>query len=228
MGPARYVLTEGVRTMMELRQWVRLMIAGGLVLVMVAGVAIGNNVGGFMRFTYRTEAADGLVETIAIEIIPTAEGGYRVITTTEQHAGSDEIRISVFGASHTWLGLHTGDDRETSFSVAALNALADEGLEPHRQYLLPDGGMFRTGARVSIAGVPGIEGVYTHTGAENVTITVVIPDDPDLRHLLPFPLLVRVEHEEDESPGTEEPEAIFFSGTIELVEFTRTQEEGAP
>ena len=217
------------------------LVAVGLTILLAATAASGNDEGRsksavapgeYLRFSYRTETQGGLAETMTTEVIPLSDGKYRVVTTTEQVTGLDEIRLGFFGGSFRWLGLYQSEDAAGRFDLSSLEALADQVLDPHKKYLLPDGGVLQTGDRSAVAGLPGIEGVFTQADAIGLTITVVLADDPYLRQLLPFPLSVRVDYdpsgtesEDDGAPVT----VTFFSGTIELVEFTRTPtDEGKP
>jgi len=102
-------------------------------------------------------------------------------------------------------------------------ALADEGVEPHQAYLLPDGGLLETGDEVTVAGVLGIEAVYTHVDAEDLNFRLVFPHDKEIRRALPFPLRVEIIYEGADLE-TDDVRAIPFAGTIELVEFVRSGE----
>jgi len=210
----------------------------GVALMLFAVTACGGDKddskygGEYLRFSYWTETRDGLEETLTTEVIPTAAGQCRVITTTEQITGSDEVRLGFFGGSFRWLGLYQSEDETGRFDLSSLDALADQALEPQKKYLLPDGGLLQTGERTTVAGVPGIEATFTQTGVVGVTITVVLAEDLSLRQLLPFPLRVRVDYDASAAEtGEDGPPLIstYFSGSIELVEFARTPaEEEAP
>jgi len=182
--------------------------------------------GEYLRFVYRTETDGGLAETITTEIVPGSDGQFRVVTTTEQVTGADQIRLGFFGGSFHWLGLYTGEQEGDRFDLSSLDALASQDLEPQKRYLLPDGGLLQTGDRVTVAGVPGIEGVFTHASAEGVTIAVVLADDRMLRQLLPFPLQVQVSYEEPGDAEMEGVDEVWEPGTICLVALTRTPEDG--
>jgi len=209
----------------------------GAALLLVAMTANGSDKtdskygGEYLRFAYRTETNDGLEETLTTEVIPTPEGQYRVLTTTEQITGSDEVRLGFFGGSFRWLGLYQSDDAAGRFDLSSLDALANQQLEPRKKYLLPDGGLLQTGERTTVAGVPGIEATFTRAAAAGVTITVVLAEDLSLRSLLPFPLRVRVDYDASVAEAGEDGAPListYFSGSIELVEFARTpaEEEG--
>jgi len=219
-------------------RWKRNVALVGVLVFALAGVVTGEEEapakygGEYLRFCYRTETAGGLVETITTEITPMADGRYEVVTTTEQITEPDEIRLGFFGGSFRWLGLYLSEDSGERFDLSSLDALNAQALEPHKRYLLPDGGLLQTGERVTVAGLMGIEGVSTHADVQGATITVVLADDLELRRLLPFPLRVRLDYEDlDEATGDEDPSlrTTYFSGSIELVELTRTRtDEDAP
>ena len=214
------------------RRWKRHAVLVGIVLLLIAGTVWGEDeappklggavVGEYLRFSYRTETDGGLTETITTEITRLPDGRYQVVTTTEQETGADEIRLGFFGGSFRWLGLYMSDETGDRFDLSSLDALAEQALEPNMRYMLPDGGLLQTGDRVTVTGLSGIEGIFTQADAAGVTITVVLADDPELRRLLPFPLRVQIEYEE----GDADFASIFFSGTVELVEFTRTRDPG--
>jgi len=178
--------------------------------------------GGYLRFSYRTETASGLQETIATEIIPLEDGRFRVSTTTEQITGLREIRLGFFGGSFHWLGLYAGEQEGDRLDLSDLDALSSQELEPDRRYLLPDGGLLQTSARVTVAGLSGIEGVFTCDGAEGVTVRVVLAEDRMLRQLLPFPLEVEITCEDRSEGGEDAVAATWDPGTIRLVESSRT------
>ena len=215
------------------RRWGRHAVLLGIVLLLIAGTVWGEDeahpkfggefLGEYLRFSYRTETGGGLAETITTEITQLPDGRYQVVTTTEQVTGADEIRLGFFGGSFRWLGLYMSDDTGDRFDLSSLDALADQALEPHKRYMLPDGGLLQTGDRVTVAELSGVEGVFTQADATGVTITVVLADDPDVRRLLPFPLRVQLEYEEGDADITQ----VVFSGTVELVEFTRTRDQGS-
>lgn len=214
------------------QRWTRCVVVACLLPLIAAFAACGDEGarakydGEYLRFVYRTETAGGLAETITTEIVPTPDGQFRVVTTTEQITGSDEIRLGFFGGSLHWLGLYTGEQEGDRFDLSSLDALVDQELEPQKRYLLPDGGLLQTGDRVTIAGVPGIEGTFTHTSAEGVTITIVLADDRMLRQLLPFPLEVQVSYKEPADAEAEGVATVWDPGTIRLVAFTRTPDDG--
>jgi hypothetical protein len=79
---------------------------------------------------------------------------------------------------------------------------------------------------VTIAGLTGVKGVYTQADVPNVTVTIVLADDLSLRELLPFPLSASMEYTQPAGTAVGEgmlPPGGRFSGTVELVEYKRTQ-----
>jgi hypothetical protein len=216
--------------------WIAVFIA--VALLVVAGVAWGDEQspvkaggypGGHLRFAYRTETGSaGLSETTTTDITPTVDGRYQVVTTTTELTNPDEIRLGFFGISLKWLGLYMSEDTSDQLDISQLDAFATMVLEPHKTYMLPDGGKLQTGDRVTVAGLPGIEGVYTQANVAGVTITVVLADDLFVRQFLPFPLRVQLEYSQpaDADPGIV---PVYVSGKIELVEYTWIPEkENAP
>jgi len=160
-----------------------------------------------------------MAETTTTEITPTDDGRYQVVTTTTELTSPDEIRLGFFGASLQWLGLYMSEDTSDQLDISQLDAFATMVLEPNKTYMLPDGGKLQTGDRVTVAGLPGIEAVYTQANVAGVTITVVLADDLFVRQFLPFPLRVQLEYSQPAgaAPGIE---TVYISGKIELVEYT--------
>jgi hypothetical protein len=183
--------------------------------------------GGYLKYTYRMQAgAANLAETTTTEITPTANGQYQVVTTTQETASAEQIRLGFFGFSLRWLGLYVREDTSGRIDLSPLDALADQGLEPQKKYLLPDGGLLQTADRVTIAGLSGVEGTYLQADVPNVKITLVLADDLEVRRLLPFPLRVKLEYTQPAGTtsvdGTPAP-GTRFSGMIELVEYKRIE-----
>jgi len=216
--------------------WIAVFIA--VALLLLAGVAwgdaespgkAGGYPGGHLRFAYRTETGSaGMSETTTTEITPTDDGRYQVVTTTTELTTPDEIRLGFFGSSLQWLGVYMSEDTSDQLDISQLDAFATMPLEPNKTYMLPDGGKLQTGDRVTIAGISGIEGVYTQANVAGVTITVVLADDLFVRQFLPFPLRVQLEYSQsaDAAPGIV---TVYISGKIELVEYTWIPEnEDAP
>jgi len=81
---------------------------------------------------------------------------------------------------------------------------------------------------VMIAGLSGIEGVYTRADVAGVTIRVVLADDLFVRQFLPFPLRVQLQYSQpaDTTGDGSTIQATYISGTIELVEYTWIHDEG--
>jgi len=175
---------------------------------------------GYLKYTYRMNSGTAqLSETTTTEITPTLDGRYQVVTTTQAISDPDEVRLGFFGVSLQWLGLYMSEESKGRFDVSQLSALSDQVLDPHKTYLLPDGGLLQTADRVTVAGLSGVEGVYTKPSAVGVTITVVLADDLQVRQLLPFPLRVNVEYSEV-AGGDGSGVTRSYSGQIELVEYT--------
>ncbi|MBU0595892.1 hypothetical protein KJ567_04325, partial [Candidatus Bipolaricaulota bacterium] len=140
----------------------------------------------------------------------------------------DDIRLGFFGGASQWLGLQVGEGASALFDLSPLGALADQVLEPQKTYLLPDGGKLQTAERVMVAGLAGVEGLYTQADTPGAIIRVVLADDLYIRQFLPFPLRVQLEYEDTTSAGSEEEGTLdrSFSGHIELVEYVHTPSEG--
>lgn len=187
--------------------------------------------GGHLRFAYRTTTGEaGATETTVTTVKPIDNGHYQVITTTEQSVPPEGIRLSFFGTSLKWLGLYISEDKDDKVDISALDAFADMPLELDKTYILPDGGKLQTRGRITIAGVSGIEAVYTQANMVGVTITVVLADDLFVRQFLPFPLKVQLQYSQPASTtqaGEENPiQVAYLSGTIELIEYIWINEEG--
>lgn len=196
----------------------------GLAILSIATLgAPGKDPGGYVSFSYRTVTREGLVEDVTTWIVPGEDGTYRVVTRTEMRVGADEIRIGFSGAAMRSLGLYSSQG--SGVDLAWLGGVGGLGIEPGKKYLLPDGGVLQTGERVTVVGLTGIEGVFTHTGDPAVKITVVIADDPELRDLLPFPLRITIEYDYTRL-GTSDPDEVPQSGSMELVAFTRDPQVG--
>jgi hypothetical protein len=163
----------------------------------------------------------GLAETTTTEITPAGDGRYNVVTTTRAEAEREQIPMGLAGFSMRWLG---------GIDLSGLNALSQQVLDPGRPYVTPDGGLLVTGGRVTVAGLPGVEGIYTQASAPNVRITVVLADDLVVRHLLPLPLRVEIEYSQSSDPGLGEGASAtdtYVSGKIELLEYVWSGVEGA-
>jgi hypothetical protein len=193
--------------------------------VILAGAsALGDYPGGHLLYTYRMETGvGGLAETTTTEITPAGDGRYDVVTTTSAEAERELIPMGMTGFSMRWLG---------GIDLSGLNALSQQVLDPGRTYVTPDGGLLVTSDRVTVAGLSGVEGVYTQASAPNVKITVVLVDDLVVRHLLPLPLRVELEYSQSSGPsvGLGEGAAAtgtYVSGKIELLEYTWSGVEGA-
>lgn len=171
---------------------------------------------GYVRYAYQMESgASGLSELTTTEITPMSDGRYEVVTTIQAISDPSEVRIGFSGASLQWLGLYMSEGSTGRLDISQLSALSDKVLEPNKTYLLPDGALLQMGNRVVVAGLAGIEGVYTKPSAAGVTITVVLADDLRIRQLLPFPLRVSIEYAASVADVTH-----TYSGKIELVEYT--------
>ena len=203
----------------------RIWLAGLLLLLLaliVSGSAFGTKdyIGGTTRFVYRTEIGSDGVELTTTKIQPLGEGRFGVQTITEVATSSDNIRPAFLGGAFKWLGVYVSQDTSQLLDLSPLGALGDQVLEPHKTYLLPDGGKLQTGERVTIAGLSGVEGDYTHASFPGAVIGVVLADDLYLRQFLPYPLRVELEYEEDETIIGRS-----FRGMIELVEYVHVSDE---
>jgi len=183
--------------------------------------------GGYLKYTYRTSAAAfSLSELQTTEITPLANGQYQVTTTTSETANAQQIRLGMIGFSLNVLRLYQRENTSGRVDLSPLDNLSNQVLEPQKKYLLPDGGLFQTSERVTIAGLTGVKGVYTQADVPNVTVTIVLADDLSLRELLPFPLSASMEYTQPAGTAVGEgmlPPGGRFSGTVELVEYKRTQ-----
>jgi len=177
--------------------------------------------GGATRFAYRTETGTARVAITTTEIMPVAGGQYRVTTTTEELANSDDVRLAFFGGVTDWLSSYMSEGARPLFDLSPLGALSSQVLEPDSTYLLPDGDKLQTGARVTVAGLSGLEAVYTQRDLPEAVIEVVLADDLYIRQFLPFPLRIEVAYEEDGTLGRR------LAGHIELVEYVFTPSEEA-
>jgi hypothetical protein len=193
------------------------------VIILTGIVAFGDYPGGKFLYTYRMETGVvGLAETTTTEITPAGDGRYDVVTTTRAEAAErEQVPMGLAGFSMRWLG---------GIDLSGLNVLSQQVLDPGRTYVTPDGGLLVTGDRVTVAGLSGVEGVYTQASAPNVRITVVLADDLVARHLLPLPLRVEIEYSQSSGPGLGEGASAtdtYVSGKIELLEYVWTGVEGA-
>jgi len=177
--------------------------------------------GGTTRFAYRTETGASRAEITTTEIEPLEDGGYRVTTTTEEFTNSDDVRLAFFGGVAQWLSSSMSEGADPLFDLSPLGALSSQVLEPDRTYILPDGNKLQTGDRVTIAGLSGVEAVYTQHDLSEATIHVVLADDLYIRQFLPFPLRVEVAYEEDGTLGRR------LAGRIELLEYISIPAEEA-
>jgi hypothetical protein len=192
-------------------------------IILAGAVALGGDYpGGHLLYTYRMETGVvGLAETTTTEITPAGDGRYDVVTTMHAEAEREQIPMGLAGFSMRWLG---------GIDLSGLNALSQQVLDPGRTYVTPDGGLLVTGDRVTVAGLSGVEGVYTQASAPNVRITVVLADDLVARHLLPLPLRVEIEYSQSSGPGLGEGASAtdtYVSGRIELLEYVWSGVEGA-
>jgi hypothetical protein len=183
--------------------------------------------GGYLKYTYRTTAgAFNVSELTTTEIAPQANGQYQVTTTTTETTPLAQVHLGFMGMSLNVLRLYQRENTSGRVDISPLDNLATLVLEPQKKYLLPDGGLFQTSERVTIAGLSGVKGVYTQADVPNVTVTIVLADDLTIRQLLPFPLSATMEY--TQAAGTAVGEGMLppggrFSGTIELVEYKRSQ-----
>ncbi|MBE0636773.1 hypothetical protein IH601_12310 [Candidatus Bipolaricaulota bacterium] len=201
-----------------------------LMLGVVSGMAGSGYAGGHTRFVYQTETASGRVEIATTEIIPQGDGVYRVVTTTEDVVQQNSIRLSFFGEAAQSLGLTMSEDGDSPFDLSPLGALSGQILEPDKTYLLSDGWSLKTSQRVTVAGLAGVEAVFSHADSPEAIVRVVLADDLYIRQFLPFPLRVELEYLEAARMDSEvTPTAtIVFSGCVELVEYAHeSDQEGA-
>jgi hypothetical protein len=181
---------------------------------------------GYYRFVYRTETASLRAEVTTTEIIPLGNGQYSVVTTTEDRVRQDDIRLSFFGDAAQSIGLYMDRDESSPFDLSPLGALADQELMTDWTYSLADGWSLRTGGRVTIAGLPGVEGIFTHADRPAAIVRVVLADDLYIRQFLPFPLCVELEYQEATTTDPEDPRINrSFSGRVELMEYVHTPAE---
>lgn len=202
-----------------------LIVAACLLAAAVGPVALAKDPQGYVCFTYRVTTCEGLTESVTTWVIPLGEGRYRVVTRTELVTDAGDVRLGFFGGSLRSLGLYTTDGAGLGVDLAWLGGVSELGLEPGKKYLLPDGGVLQMGDRVTVAGLSGIEGVFTHAANPAVRVTVVVADDPEVRDLLPLPLRLTIEYDYSKLAGSDiavRPQ----SGTIVLVAFTRDQSVG--
>ncbi len=172
----------------------------------------------YLKYTYQMElGAEGLSETTTTVMTRMTDGRYEVVTTTQSISSPGEVHLRFGGASLQWLGLYAGGASTGRLDISQLNAFSDVVLEPHHTYTLPDGGLLQMGDTVTVAGIAGVEGVYTNRSVAGATITVVMATDLQVRALLPFPLRVSVEYAKTASDVT-----TSYSGTIVLVDYTTT------
>lgn len=216
------------------KTWVVALAAVGLLLI-ASAVALAQTTqqpaerpaypGGYLKYTYRiTAGAFNISELSTTEIVPQANGQYQVNSTTTETANAQQIQLGMIGFSLNVLRLYTRENTSGRVDLSPLENLG--ALEPGKKYLLPDGALFQTSERVTLAGLTGVKGVYTQADVPNVTVTIVEADDVQVRQLLPFPLSASMEYTQQAGTAVGEgmlPAGTKISGTVELVDYKRTQ-----
>ena len=181
--------------------------------------------GGYLKYSYKVsrEGVDGYSITTT-EIIPEEDGMYRIESSSTDIVPLDRVGISFFGISLQGLGFRAPTNTGGTVDLSPLSALESEVLEPHREYILPDGGFLLAENAGTIAGIDVIYATFTHADFDNVSIHLAMPVDLTIRNLLPLFPYLELEYKVADSTAegtTDEPIAPQMRrfSQIELIEF---------
>ena len=179
--------------------------------------------GGYLKYSYRVsrEGVEGY-STTTTEIIPEADGMYRMESSSTNIVPLDAVTISFFGIALRGLGFRVPTSTGGTVDLSPLTAVENEILEPNREYVLPDGGFLVAGDAGNIAGIDVVYATYTHADFTNVRVNLALPTDLVIRNLLPLFPFLQLEYESDELP--EEGAAADYQmmrsfSKTELIEF---------
>ncbi len=113
-------------------------------------------------------------QTLTLTVTGLPEGRYQIKMTTEATGTPDELGVFgfLFGATSVASGMANVDFGP----ISALLAHRSD-LTPNEDYILPGGGTFHAGSKVTIAGISCLSGVY------------IDPTNPDTRTALAFSLV---------------------------------------
>ena len=179
--------------------------------------------GGYLKYSYKVsrEGVEGYSITTT-EIIPEANGMYRMESSSTNIVPLDAVTISFFGIALRGLGFRVPTTSGGTVDLSPLTAIENEVLEPNREYVLPDGGFLVAGDSGNIAGLDVVYATYTHADFTNVRVNLALPTDLAIRNLLPLFPFLQLEYQSDELPeeGAEGDYQMMksFSKT-ELIEF---------
>jgi hypothetical protein len=156
------------------------------------------------------------------EIIPEENGMYRMESSSTNVIPLDAVSISFFGIALRGLGFRIPTATGGTVDLSPLSAIDNEILEPHHEYVLPDGGFLVAGDAGNIAGIDVVYATYTHADFTNVRVNLAMPSDLAIRNLLPLFPFLQLEYESDQLPAegadTDYQMMRSFSKT-ELIEF---------
>ena len=179
--------------------------------------------GGYLKYSYRVsrEGVEGYSITTT-EIIPEADGMYRMESSSTNIVPLDAVTISFFGIALRGLAFRVATSTGGTVDLSPLTAVENEILEPNREYVLPDGGFLVAGDAGNIAGIDVVYATYTHADFTNVRVNLALPTDLVIRNLLPLFPFLQLEYESDELP--EEGAAADYQmmrsfSKTELIEF---------
>ncbi len=179
--------------------------------------------GGYLKYAYTVsrEGVDG-VSTTTTEIVPEADGMYRIESSSTNTVPLAGVNIGFFGIPLRGLGFGIPTSSGGTVNLSPLSAIDDEILVPQREYILPDGGFLIVGEEGAIAGLDVIYATYTHADFANVQINLAMPVDLGIRNLLPIFPFLELEYASDSLPEENADEGYrqmrSFS-QIELIEF---------
>lgn len=156
--------------------------------------------GGYLKYSYKVsrEGVEGYSITTT-EIIPEADGMYRIESSSTNIVPLDSVTISFFGIPLRGLGFRVPTSTGGTVDLSPLSAIENEILEPNREYVLPDGGFLLAGDAGTIAGIDVVYAVYTHASFTNVRVNLAMPMDLSIRNLLPLFPFLQLEYASDES-----------------------------
>jgi len=183
--------------------------------------------GGYLKYSYKVsrEGVEGYSITTT-EIIPEANGMYRIESSSTNIVPLDNVTISFFGIPLRGLGFSVPTSSGGTVDLSPLSAIENEILEPNREYVLPDGGFLVAGDAGTIAGLDVVFAVYTHASFTNIRVNLAMPTDLAIRNFLPLFPFLQLEYTTDELPeeGAEDDYRQMRSfSQIELVEFIYEQ-----
>ena len=179
--------------------------------------------GGYLKYSYKV-SREGVDEysLSTTEIIPEADGTYRVENSSTVIVPESSVSIALFGINLNGLGFRIPSETGGTVDLSPLEAVADEVLVANKEYILPDGGFLVAGDEGTIAGLDVIYATYTHADFTNVQIQLAMPVDVAIRNLLPIFPYIELEYSSDQLPeegAADDYRKMRSFSQIELIEF---------